>query len=387
MRDVIFYDFDFNRLADFPRFVSLNFDKKYCGYGTAELHFSLAETEVIELLENNPYMFFTAGEDSAIVTGWKIGEDVAVFGRTPEWLLTKRGVEEFSQNNVTSEKIARHAVASAAGDFVTLGELAELGTAQSYSTDKVRVLYDVVCEVLDGQNLGFRVVPDIAAKQFVFLVYSGEESLCLLSPSNRTAYDMEYTVEKQDMATNSGWYERRFIDMGGWDAYNNSPSLSDNKAANAYTFYEITSETYYKSGDENYPVKRFDFACTKGYYIYSDTSDGKWKVTPVKPDTIWIHLNNSAETGARRWDAVLLGIKTEDEALAEIAQLKRNEKSESETKSIEYGTDYRLGDIVRVQFEFGDFKKSKKKRVTSVSIYYDVDKTGVTPILSNLEGE
>lgn len=387
MRDVIFYDFDFNRLADFPRVISLNFDKKYCGYGTAELHFSLAETEVISLLENNPYMFFTEGENSAIVTGWRIGEDVAVFGRTPEWLLTKRGVKAFSKSGEIAEVIARDAVTSAAGDFITLGEFTGLGKAQSYSTDKVRVLHDVVCEVLTGQNLGFRVVPDIAAKQFVFLVYSGEESLCLLSPSNRTAYDMEYTVEKQDMATNSGWYERRFIDMGGWDAYNNLPRLSDSQASNAYTFYEITSETYYKNGDKYYPVERFGITCTKGYYIYSDTSDGKWKATPVKPDTIWIHLNNSAEIGARRWDAVLSGIKTEDEALAEIAQLKRNEKSESETKSIEYGTDYRLGDIVRVQFEFGDFKKSEKKRVTSVSIYYDVDKTGVTPILSNLEGE
>jgi hypothetical protein len=83
---------------------------------------------------------------------------------------------------------------------------------------------------------------------------------------------------------------------------------------------------------------------------------------------------------------VLSGIKTEEEALAEIAQLKRNDKTESETKSIVFGEDYCLGDVVRVQTEFGNFKKAEKKRVTAVSIYCDVDKTGVIPILSNVEG-
>lgn len=382
MTDVLFYDFDFNLLADFPRVISLNINKNYCGYGTVELHFSLAETEVIGVLEENPYIFFTAGSDSAVVTGWRIGEDIAVFGRTPEWLLTKRGVEKFEKTAVTAEVIARDAVTSAAGDFITLGDLAGVGTVCNYSTDKVRVLHDVVCEVLGSQNLGFRLTPDIPSKQFIFSVYLGKESLCLISPSNRTAYDMTYTVEKQDMVTDSGWYEQKFTYMGRWDAYNNSPSLSNNQASNAYTFYEITSESYDSSGNR---IERFGLWCQKGYYLYSDSKDGVWKVTNIRPDTIWIHLDNSLKTGAQKWDAVLSGTKTEDEALAEISRRKRSEKTQSETKSIEYGADYGLGDIVRVQTEFGDFKKSERKRVTSVSIYYDVDKSGITPILSSLE--
>lgn len=385
MTDILFYDFDFNLLADFPRAISINFTQNYCGYGTAELHFSLAETELITLLEENPYVFFRVGESSAIITGWKIGEDVAVFGRTPEWLLTKRGVTEFSEKNMTPEKIARTAVSSSAGDFVALGELAGVGTLQSYSTDKVRILYDVVCEVLEAQGLGFRLTPDIEAKQFVFSVYAGQEALCMISPSNRTAYDMTYTVEKQDMVTNSGWYEQKYTYMGGWDAYNNSPSLVNNNVENIYKFYEITSETNYQSGSRYYPVEQFGFTCTKGWYIYCDTENGVWKITNVKPDTVWVYLNNSSETGSKRWDAVLSGIKTEDEAWAEILQHKREEITKSETKSIVFGYDYQLGDVVRVQTEFGDFKKVEKKRVTSVNIYYDIDKSGVTPVLSSLE--
>ena len=42
----------------------------------------------------------------------------------------------------------------------------------------------------------------------------------------------------------------------------------------------------------------------------------------------------SLEKGAKKWDAVLTGTKTEDEAWAEISQHKREERTESETKSI-----------------------------------------------------
>ncbi|MBR2452584.1 MAG: hypothetical protein IKB32_00840 [Clostridia bacterium] len=385
MRDVFFYDFDFNLLADFSKVVSFNIEKKYCGYGTFEVHFPLSETEVISLLENNPYLFVVAGENSAIVTGWRIDEDIAVFGRTPEWLLTKRGIREFSNSGITAEEIARYAVSSSAEDFVELGEFKGLGEILSYSTDRVRVLYDVVCEVLEKQALGFMVVPDIGLKKFIFSVYNGNESLCMISPSNRTAFDMKYTVEKQDMVTNSGWYERKFTDMGGWDAYNNSPGLSDNNPMNAYTYYKITSDTYYQSGGKYYNVKQFGLNCIKDYYLYSDTPSGKWRITDKKPDTIWVYLGNPVEKGAKKWDAVLSGIKTEEEALAEISGLKRRAETEGEAKDVEYGKDYVLGDIVRVQTEFGDFKKAERKRVSLVNIYYDIDKSGVAPVLSSLE--
>ncbi len=385
MRDIVFYDFDFNRLADFNKFISFNIEKKYCGYGSAEIHYSLANSEVLTLLEENPYMFFVAGEHSAIVTGWRVGEDIAIFGRTPEWLLTKRGVREMSFESETPENIVRSIISAEAGDFVTPGDEVGLGTAEKYLTNKVRVLYDVVCEVLGGQSLGFKLVPDINLKQFVFSAYQGKESLCMISQSSRTAYDMTYTVEKQDMATKSGWYEQKYTDMGGWDAYNNLPHLENEQVSNAYTFYEITSETYYQNGSKYYPVERFGLNCSKGSYLYCDSKSGVWKITKERPDTVWVYLDDSKETGAKKWDAVLLGTKTEEEAFAEISRLKRSNETGCETKSIVYGEDYKLGDIVKVQTEFGDFKRAEKKRVEAVRIYYDVDKAGVSPVLKSLE--
>lgn len=373
--DVIFYDFEFNRLKDFPNPISQNIEKCYCGFGSAELHFDICNRELIHLLEDNEYLFFVTTSGSAIVTGWQIGDDIAVYGRTPEWLLTRRGVEAFSVANSTAEEIARKAVESAA-DFLALGELLNVGEAIDYSTDKVRTMYDVVCEVLKTQNLGFEVLPDMSAKEFLFRVFQGQRSLCVFSPSNRTAYNMTYLVEKQDAVTNSGWYERRFKDMGGWDASSNSPVLSNNQANNAYTFYKITS------GEA---TSRFGLSCTKGAYLYCDNPQGTWKISETRPNTIWLYIDGSEKTGLKKWEAVLRGIKTEEEANAEILQLTKSETVDCEVCRLEYGKDYQLGDIVRVQLEFGDFKKTENKRVASVSIYYDTDKSGVYPKLESME--
>lgn len=382
MKDIIFYDFDFNRIADFSKFTSLNFEKNYCGFGTAEIHYSLADSEVITLLEENSNIFFVAGEHSAIVTGWRLDEDIAIFARTPEWLLSKRGAKAFSKENMTAEEIARELVENAAGDFVNLGTLAGVGEKMNYSTDDMKPLHNVVAEVLSTQKLGFRVLPDIPSKSFVFEVFEGKESSRMLSVSNRTAHNMSYDVDRQDEVSGSGWYKRRFVDKGNWDAQGNSPVLSDNQIQNAYTFYRITSDSYDLGGDI---VNRFGLWCRKDTYLYSDSPDGKWKISESRPDTIWIYLGQPDKTGAERWDAVLTGVLTEDEAKAEIAKRIQKETSETETNNMVYGEDYDLGDIVKVQLEFGEFKKTEEKRVSAVNIYYDTNCKGVIPILGKVE--
>ena len=380
MKDVVFYDFSFNRLAVSHRMQSVNITKKYCGFGSVELHFAVSDTDIIKLLEDNPYLWFTAGEFPAIVTGWKIDEDVAVFGRTLEWLLTKRGVAAFSKAESTPETVVREAVQSA--EFIALGEPMGLGKAQEYSTASVRVLYDVVCDVLNSQNLGFEIVPDFAKKQFVFSVFCGKESPVLVSLSNRNAFDMKYTVEKQDMVTASGWYRREIEDMGEWDAVQNAPGLTNYSENNSYKMYRIKSDSYDTNGGK---IMRFDYWCQKGWYLYSDSNDGKWKISASKPESPWVYMDNSGLSGVEKWDAVINGIMTESEARAAFLEMKERRDLNTEFRALEYGVDYGLGDVLRVQFETGDFRKTARKRITEVNVYFDVDKSGVMPMLQSLE--
>lgn len=374
--DIRFYDFDFNHLADFPRFISANFEKKYCGYGTVEVHFGINETEILALLEDNPYLLIFMGENSAVVTGYKIDKDIAVFGRTPEWLLTKRGTEKLSFSDMTPVQIVETIVEKSA-DFVVVAEskVVDSEKVDEYKTDKVKVLHDVVCEVLNTQQLGFSLTPDISLKSFIFEVYKGHETTVILSKSNRTAHSMNYTLEKQDSATKSGWYERKFEDMGEWNASTNVPQLTPDKPKNAYTCYRVT-----EAG------RMFDIDFAQGEYIYAPNPDGSWRRSAGKPDNVWLYINNGTEEkGAKRWDTVLSGVKTESEATAEINKKTPKETATTETRNVEYKKDYGLGDVVCVHFEFADFKKVERKRITAVNIYHDVDKAGIKPILSGLE--
>ncbi|MBQ7097011.1 MAG: hypothetical protein IJN96_02960 [Clostridia bacterium] len=375
MIEVRFFDFDFNRMGEFPHFLSLNFEKNFCGYGTAEIHFSITQHEVLEILEKNSYLIFAAGEDTAVVTGWKIGDDIAVFGRTPEWLLTKRGVAAFSYDNESAEAIAANVLNSVAGDFAEVAEFEDLGEKISYSTDEVRVLHDVITQILGQYGLGFALEPDFVNKKFVFRILRGCESTVLLSEANRTAYDTVFMTDILDLASGSGWYKCRFIDMGGWNAAKNSPTLSNGNANNYPKFYKITDAH----------SSRFNLNCVEGEYLYCDNAEGIWKTDEERPGEIWGYVDNPDVAGAKKWDVVLNGTKTVAEAMTEISGKTQKESSELETRNVEYGVDYDLGDIVRVQVEFGQFKRTFKKRITSVNIYYDADKSGVKPVFGNVE--
>lgn len=373
--DVRFYDFEFNRLAEFPRFISWNYDKKYCGFGNVEIHFPIKETEVIELLEKNLFLFFEVESAFAVVTGWKIDDDIAVYARTPEWLLTKRGLMPIEYKNTLVTEIVSKVLCDAAGDMVMVKEMPEINVYADYSTDGLTTVYDVVCGVLEAQKLGFEVSVDLTEKQLLFSLISGSEKKLFISKDYRTAYDFVYTGDIQDMASSSGWYECRYEDMGDWNAAKNNPNLQNGKAENFYTCYRI-SNSY--SG-------RFNLNCVEGEYLFCDNRQGMWKTTAEKPSTGFVYVENSDAIGLKRWDIVLSGIKTVNQGKKDIENKVRSQEVTAEVKQLEFGTDYKLGDTVCVQTEYGSIKKSEKKQVASVSLYRDTDKSGIIPVLRSLE--
>lgn len=369
--DVVFYDFSFVRLAQLKEYISVNAELRYCEYGTFEVHLPLNAENVAELLCANEFLLCRYGDIWAVVTGWRIGEDIAVFGRTPEWLLTKRCVEVFSKEDIAPSKLAEYAVENGAGDFAAVSEYTGDEEKISYSTDKVRTVYDTVREALSESGLGFRVRVDFEAKGFSFEVYGGTERSRSISASELTAYDMTYTADFLDKANSGGWYERGMKSMGTWNAKKNSPTLSNSKAANAYTYYRITGDEY----------TRFGFSCEAGSYIYSDTEKGTWKIAAEAPRSVWVKITDEGFEGAKRWETVLSGQMTAEEARAELNGKRASASCETEVRRMEYGTDYALGDIVRVRFEFGSFRDTVVQRVCGIMLYADENGSGTRPEL------
>jgi len=379
--NVRFYNSEFSRLGDFPRPLSVNIQEVYCGYGSAEVHFSLNEAEVFDILEENELVFLCTDGHWAVVSGWQVGEDIAVYGRTLAWLLTKRVAQPYSFADVTPEEAAI-AIVQSAEDFVVTAECSYLGEKGTFESENPVTLYDGVCKALKPAGLGFLVEPDLTEKKLVFRVYEGALRECLLSPSMHSACGMEYTLEKQDAVSNCGWYRRKIVDMGEWNAAENEPFLFQQNTENAFTCYKIVSESYRPGGDM---VERFGLWCQKDHYIVSDNEEGTWEIYKEKPSTVWTYFNGGEKTGLCKWETVFSGTMTPSEVKDQLSALMPREVIDAEALKAKYGQDFSLGDKVRVQFEFGYIKRSQMKRVASVNVYFDVDKSGTCPTLEKLE--
>lgn len=217
MSDVIFYDFDLNIMGIFARYISLNMTRKYSGYGTLELHFPRSEARLIELLSRSDYMIVDCEHGQAIVTGWRIDDDIAVFGKTPEWLMTKRAIANFKAESRTGESAAYLAVESGMGDFVTVCAEKGIGTAKNFENEGAKTVYDIVRDALEKDKLGFRLYIDFDEKTFNFEVYCGEERDALFSESARTAHDAVYTREIEKKVSGGVWYERKSVGANGME--------------------------------------------------------------------------------------------------------------------------------------------------------------------------
>lgn len=376
MRDLFLYDYDFKLLKVFNKPISINISPNYNSYGSFEAHFSMNTNGLLDLIRENKYLLFKYNNIYYPITGIMVGEDIAVYGKTLEWLLTKRTVKEQTFNG-TPEEIARSIVSEGAGDFVVLGELNDLGgEEQEYKVKQPMTVYDALEEILVPEKLGFRLFIN-SSKEFEFEVYKGTDLPLIVSKSNKTAYEMTYTVDRQDMVTKCGWYEQTIEDMGDWNPETNKPSLSNSVADNAYKCYRITDAT----------ATRFSLECKEGDYLYSDTEDGKWKTSEERPGSVWVYIDNTEISGAKKWETVLDRFDKRTEVERKLKGLTDTENVDTKTRRIEYGTDYSIGDTARIQYEYGDFEKTVRQRVVGVDIYIDENERGVRPRFEIVEGD
>ena len=120
-------------------------------------------------------------------------------------------------------------------------------------------------------------------------------------------------------------------------------------------------------------------------YINKELAYGAWFEKEVKDkegktlDPIWTYISLNDKNGIYKVDTVLTS-KTEAEAEAELKKRIAEFKITAETQNINYGVDYKLGDIVRVQHD----GKTVKRLVSGVNLWQEQE-YGEQPILTDLE--
>ncbi len=199
MEDLRIYDFSLNLLHIENKIISSNWQIYYNDIGKAEIHLPVY-VDCLPLLFKNKYLIITQGKKQAIVTAKQIGTSLILYGKTPNWILTKRLLSPFYREASNVETTLRELFSGCfydCEDFI-LGSCSGLTDTCEFKEESCVTAFEVIKSALSPFGAGHRVYFDIPNKKWVFEITKGTERNIEISVSLNTAYDMEYVYDIQD---------------------------------------------------------------------------------------------------------------------------------------------------------------------------------------------
>lgn len=324
MKDLRFYDFDFNLLAIEHKIISSDWKVYHRGAGKAEIHISKS-AKCLETLFENKYLLMTQGEFQGIITAKQIGADCVIYAKTPEWLLSKKVIKSFEEVTENAEAFVRGKVAEAFSDcenFV-LGDLCEVTDEVTLSEDSYCVLSKATEDVLEKCGAGYKLSFDVQKKQWIFSVTKGVNRSILIAEDLLNASKTEYISDIQNYAS-TGFYERML-------------------------------------SDEEREEEKFE-----------------------GEKTVWEELIKDEKSGILRWEK-LLSSSAESDAIRELDDAKCYEEITAKIRNLSLHKDYELGDIVTLSMNMPSLKRTKKYVITGVEIWEESGNKGEKPIFEEWE--
>lgn len=103
--------------------------------------------------------------------------------------------------------------------------------------------------------------------------------------------------------------------------------------------------------------------CSSGYYLKDDK---------------WVKIDKDTKSGIYDFEDVLTSDNKGD-AVNELKNLRWTKLCEGKIKTLKYGEDYELGDVITIKFKRGDFRLTTKYRITGVHIWYEGESEGEEP--------
>ena len=176
MEELFFYDFYFNFLCSIPDFISVNLTEYYNKIGMAEFHIPKETEKAYEIL-NTDFLIVCYKGHSFIITTKVYEDDLTLYGRTMNFILTKRITESTTLKEASLESSVRSLVKSS---FITsslsrlndtsfaLGEAIGETSVIDFSISEGEVLSKVITEMLNTQSLGHSVTFNTTEKKWIF---------------------------------------------------------------------------------------------------------------------------------------------------------------------------------------------------------------------------
>ena len=366
MNDIRIYDYEFNLLHIEPDVLSAYWILNYNDIGTFEGTFPLS-SGIADVVMKNKYLILVQGEHQALVTAYLADKVLTVYGKTPNWILSRRTYPAFKTSEMTDLSdlkigtIVTHIVSDAFADVenFTCADLTNVETEEHFWRNTRNAVSDIVKEGLNEHSLGHRVRLDIPNKKWIFEVYAGEELPLIVSEANRNLTKVSVSDDAQSFF-DAGWYCRELEDKGEWDA---SGTLPGKGPENYGTYYTIKNDE--ETGSKKYP--------NGSYLVCTDKDFGVWRVCSELPE-LEEKISGSL-SGIYSWDTSLSGA-TEAEAKTELSKKLWSHEVKGEAYHLKYGKEYHLGDMFRVQVQKGTFAETALKTVSGVEIWWESGNIG-----------
>ncbi len=318
MESIWFYDFEFRPLLILHDILSVNWTLYFDDVGQFELHAAIDDT-ITEVLRKHPYLVAVQGDKQAIITGWQLKDECILYGRSCNWILTRRVTPPFAQVTDTAESLSRRLVTEAFSDVESMGleEWQGLTEQVTFEWKRDGTTFEAVKKCLEQSELGHVVKFDPVNKQWIFQVLCGKEIETVFSEDNRNISESAYTEDFLDYFT-GGWYQAE------------QPTDAE--------------------GHQPEPVRTY---CS----------------------------GENSLTGIYRWECVLEAA-TLEEAKQEIKQKLWNRQATAMMQKLEFGKDYQLGDFILLTVAKGGFQLTETKRISGVHIWYETEGCGEEPIFT-----
>lgn len=221
MRDITFYDLNFNRLYILPQssgdrgYISAYAEKEFNGVGSLEIDF--VDDELFKLVKSKDYRDNLMIEWNGFwgimcAFQYKDGK-IKLTGESLNGLLKRVVVTSTGTQSGTVKSLAWNAVNYV--DWLTCNWTEDFTKTVSYTTDALTSADKYLSAVLALDNAGYEVKADIVNKQFVFNLLKSNESDLLLSTNNLNAYDFSETYINRNVA-NGGYYQKEVDGEKKW---------------------------------------------------------------------------------------------------------------------------------------------------------------------------
>lgn len=204
------YDFEFNLLLVETGIIKSRWVVYYNDVGTFEAHLPIT-SELTRIVSENQYLVVKQHGLSAIIVGKELGDELVLYGRTCNWLLSKRITPEKKGILIYPGNMAKVMVQEAFSDVdnfafgdIKKGEQVDFECRQDETINAVR-------DCLNLSNLGHELCFNEKSESWEFSVLEGTESELILSEAHRNAYNTRISSDILDLAT-CGVYDKKTAD-------------------------------------------------------------------------------------------------------------------------------------------------------------------------------